>query len=89
MKYTLFYTAKAKKNLKDIDTVEANRILDKLDFFIETGKPFKYAKKLREYKNGSFRFRIGDYRVIFDVDNKGNITLLVILLVKHRRDVYL
>ncbi|ACK42565.1 hypothetical protein Dtur_1287 [Dictyoglomus turgidum DSM 6724] len=30
--------------------------------------PLKYARKLISQKIGTYRFRIGDYRVIFDKD---------------------
>ncbi|MBP6881235.1 MAG: hypothetical protein KBC35_01275 [Candidatus Pacebacteria bacterium] len=35
-----------------------------------------------------YRYRIGDYRAIFSVAADGTITLLTILSVKHRKDVY-
>lgn len=89
MKYKLFYTAKAKKDLSNFDSKIASKILDKIDFYINTGEPIKHSKKLVGFKNGVYRFRIGDYRVIFDVDNKGNITILIILRIKHRKEVYL
>jgi mRNA interferase RelE/StbE len=33
---------------------------------------------------GSYRFRIGDYRVIFDVEGAN----LIVLRVGHRREIY-
>jgi len=33
---------------------------------------------------GTYRFRIGDYRVIFDIEGKD----IVALRVGHRRDIY-
>jgi len=46
--------------------------------------PFKYANKLTDPRLGSYRFRIGDYRVIFDLD--GN--KIIVLRVGHRKDIY-
>lgn len=89
MKYKLFYTLKAKKDLAGIDPKIAKKILDKIDFYIETAEPIKHAKKLKDFKFGTYRFKIGDYRAIFDVDHKGNISILIILRIKHRREVYL
>jgi len=89
MEYKLFYTAKAKKDLSVFNSKIANNILDKIDYYVQTGEPIKYSKKLVGFKNGVYRFRIGNYRAIFDVDNKGNITILIILRVKHRKEVYL
>ena len=36
-------------------------------FYIEQGQPLKFAKRLTDYREGEFRFRIGYYRVVFDV----------------------
>ena len=89
MNYKLFYTLRAKKDLSNIDLKIADRILDKLDFFIETGEPFRYSKKLSNYSDGAYRFRVGDYRIIFDIDKQGHIHILLILTIKHRREAYL
>ena len=42
----------------------------------------KYSETLRDSKLGNYRFRIGDYRVIFDIEGSD----IVILRVGHRRD---
>jgi len=89
MKYKLFYTLKAKKDLSNFNLNITKKILDKIDFYIETDEPLKHSKKLSNFKFGTYRFRIGDYRAIFDVDNKGNIIILIILRIKHRKEVYL
>ena len=36
--------------------------------------------------DGAYRIRVGAYRVIYDVDDKARV--IVILRVRHRRDVY-
>ncbi len=89
MKHKLLYTLRAKKDLLNFDLKIAEKIVDKLDFYVQTGEPIKYSKKLSNYKKGIYRFRIGDYRAIFDVDKQGNIIILIILRIKHRKDSYL
>jgi len=44
---------------------------------------------LRGLGDGRFRFRIGDYRAIFAIDKSGKIQILMILNVKHRKEIYL
>ncbi len=88
MEYRLLYTLKAKKDLMILNKLLAKRILDKLDFFINTGRPLSFAKRLKNPSLGNYRFRIGDYRIIFDIDTKGNISVLLILKIGHRRDIY-
>lgn len=46
--------------------------------------PFDYAKKMVDPALGTYRFRIGEYKVIFDVE--GN--KIVVLRVGHRRKIY-
>lgn len=43
-----------------------------------------YADKLSNFELGEFRFRIGNYRVIFDLDD----SMVTILDVGHRREIY-
>ena len=89
MKYKLQLTKKAKNDFLGLQKAMQKRIAKKLKYYISNNNPLKYAKKLKDNRLGTYRFRIGDYRVIFDVDNKANITILIILRVKHRKEVYL
>jgi mRNA interferase RelE/StbE len=82
MKYSLVYTRTAFDDIKKLDPVAKKRIKEKLEQF--SFSPFKYAKKLINPTIGSYRFRVGNYRIIFDID-KNNI---VILRVGHRREIY-
>lgn len=88
MRYKLLITEKAKNDFFALQKDLQKRIADKLRFFISSKDPMQYAKKLKDSRFGTYRFRIGDYRVLFDLDNKGNIHILLILRVKHRNEVY-
>ena len=44
----------------------------------------KHATKLTDPALETYRFRIGDYRVIFDIEDKE----IVILRVGHRKNIY-
>ena len=46
--------------------------------------PLKYAEPLKQSELRSYRFRIGDYRVVFDLEGDQ----IVILRVGHRREIY-
>jgi mRNA interferase RelE/StbE len=48
--------------------------------------PRQWGKPLRGEKRGLWRYRVGDYRLICDIQEK-RITVLV-LAVGHRKDVY-
>jgi len=48
------------------------------------GNPLQYAESLTDPELGSYRFRIGDYRVIFDIESND----IVVLRVGHRKEIY-
>lgn len=76
-----------KQAVKDISRLPKNyqrQIIKKLDFFVHSDKPLAYAKKMIDSELGEYRFRVGDYRVIFDVEK----TFIKILTIGHRREVY-
>jgi len=82
LKYRLVYTHRA---VRDISGLEANvkkRIGKALKRYVEG--PLQYASKLTDAALGTYRFRIGDYRVVFDIEDKD----IVVLRVGHRRDIY-
>lgn len=74
----------ALKDIRSLSRETQTRILQKLDFYIHANNPFNFAERLRYPKLGEFKFRVGDYRIIFDVEN-GKI---IILKIGHRRDIY-
>ncbi len=74
----------ALKDLRSLTREIQKRILQKLDFYTHTDNPLKFAERLRYPELGEFKFRMGDYRIIFDVEN-GKI---IILKIGHRRDIY-
>lgn len=88
MEFKVLYTLKAKEDLGCIDKEDAVTILKKVDFFVASGTPLKFAKKLKDFKIGTYRFRVGDYRVIFDIDNQSNVSILLILKIGHRKEIY-
>lgn len=47
-------------------------------------EPLKHARRLIDPKIGGYRFRIGDYRIIFDIDAY----TIVVLRVGDRRSIY-
>lgn len=88
MKYQLLYTKRAISDLEELSIKDSQRIIKKLKYFAEQVKPLEYSKPLKGLYKDLFRFRIGNYRAIFNKDTKGTLTLLIIITVKHRKDVY-
>jgi mRNA interferase RelE/StbE len=80
--FTIVYTNRAIKDFSRLDQETKERIKEALENYSES--PFVHAKKMIDSNLGSYRFRIGDYRIIFDIEN----TEIVILRIGHRRDIY-
>ena len=88
MIYKPVYTKRAFSDLAFLGKKDAERVLDKISYFCSQKDTLRYAKKLKDPKFGTYRFRIGDYRAIFDLDRGGNVQILLILTIRHRRDIY-
>jgi mRNA interferase RelE/StbE len=82
MSCKLVYTRRAEKDIKKLDSsVKGNigKALLKLQ-----DNPLLYSEKLSNPELGTYKYRIGDYRVVFDIEGND----VVILRVGHRREIY-
>lgn len=82
MSYRIVFTKNAARDIKKLDKVTQKRLSTKLTAY--SISPEAYFRKLTDNKIGSYRWRIGKYRVVFDIVNKN----IVILRVRHRKEVY-
>lgn len=82
MAYELLYTRRAVKDIKALDSLTQKRLGKKLENLRKD--PRRTAQKLTDSKLGQYRWRIGDYRVVFDLHGEK----IVILRVGHRREIY-
>ncbi len=81
-KFELLYTKSAVSDIKKLDSVSKKKIKNKLELYSKN--PFLHAKKLVKPSLGSYRWRIGNYRVVFDIDRNK----ITVLRVGHRREIY-
>ena len=87
MQYKVIFTERAKKQLKNLDKHIAALIIGWLEKNIQNCEnPRLHGKGLVENKSGQWRYRIGDYRVICEIQDKEIIVL--VLEVGHRREIY-
>lgn len=82
MSYNLVYTRRAEKDIKKLDS-SIKRQIGKAILKLPSN-PLESSGKLIDPKIGTYRFRIGDYRVVFDIEGKD----IVILRVGHRKEIY-
>jgi mRNA interferase RelE/StbE len=82
MGYRLVYVKSVKKDVDKLDGVTHKRIKKKIESFLNS--PLKYASKLISPALGTYRWRIGNYRIVFDLDGK----TIIVLKIKHHREIY-
>jgi len=78
------FSRSAFRELKKLPKGVQKRIIDKIEFYTEQKNPLIFAEHTTDFRFGDYRFRIGDYRVIFDF-TKDTISILKI---GHRKDIY-
>lgn len=83
MAYRVEIASSAQTQFKKLHVSLQERITPKLIPLKNNPRPFG-SQKLRD--SSYYRIRIGDYRVIYSVDDR--IRLVRILDIAHRRDVY-
>jgi mRNA interferase RelE/StbE len=84
MHYSLEFTASASREFRALDHQVQRRISEKVTAVCEN--PFPSGSKKLKGKVEHLRIRIGDYRVIYRIDGKR--VVIVIVRVGHRKDVY-
>ena len=85
MSYHIVITKQAKRDIDDLESVVKSRLGKKLKQVSQLVDIKPVLRQLVNDKIGSYRLRIGDYRVLLDLDGKN----IVILRIIHRKDVYL
>ena len=82
MSYSVEWSPTAEKRLSKLETKWIKEIVKKVEIIKEN--PVHYSKKLENSK--LWRLRVGDYRVIIDIDftNKK----IIVLSLGHRKEIY-
>jgi mRNA interferase RelE/StbE len=81
MPFKIVWDEKAYDSLNKLEPIISRRILKKVDELSEN--PF--SKDIKRLKGrDDFRLRIGDYRIIFSIENN----IIQILKVGHRKNIY-
>ena len=87
MIWTVEISDVAERQLRKLDRPIQKRIIDWIDDRIEGCKdPRHFGEPLKGDRAGFWRYRIGEYRVLCDIQNEKVVVL--VLTVGHRRQVY-
>jgi mRNA interferase RelE/StbE len=84
----VIYSPGADRDLENLDNSIVQRIVKKVKEITDQENPLVYAKALTGHLQGLYRFRVGDYRIIFSINKDETITILIILKIAHRKEVY-
>ena len=78
----IILTDEAIKDLKKLDKQNVKLLLKK----IENLRNYPLVTNIKKLKNfyPPFRYRIGNYRILFDIENEN----IIIFKIKHRKDAY-
>ncbi|MGM8366421.1 type II toxin-antitoxin system RelE family toxin [Virgibacillus sp. W0181] len=87
MSYKVVYTKKAMKSLGKIDKAQQRLIVAWIEKnLIGTEDPVALGKSLKENLKKYWRYRVGKYRILADIDiEKIN---FIIVNIEHRKDIY-
>lgn len=85
MTYSVQWDERALEDLASLGKVEAVRIIKKVESHLARD-PESLGKQLRAKLSGLYRYRIGDYRVIYLLKKRE--LIVAVLRVGHRRDIY-
>ena len=86
MRYEVYWAdKKALKSFESVPSFLQDRMVDAIKSLAANPRPSD-TKKLAGKLQGTWRIRVGDYRILYDVDDKAK--KVVILYIGHRRQIY-
>ncbi len=86
MSYRVLLTNKAQKAWNNSDKILKKKLAKCFNILQENPRNHPQIKSLQGSLSGKYRFRVGDYRVIYTIDDDQIIVL--ILLIEHRSKIY-
>ena len=87
MTFTVGFSAKALKQLKKIDKTTAAMLLGWIRKNLEgCENPRQHGKALTANRKGQWRYRVGNYRILSEIQDEK--IIILILEIGHRREIY-
>ena len=83
--YKIFYLDSVEEDLKKLDKPVVKRLLAKIEKTLAQD-PRGLGKPLTGPFSGLWRYRIGDYRVIYKIAQEE--ILIIVARIGHRKDIY-
>lgn len=82
--FNVKFTPKGQKDLEKLPRDIQKRIIQKLEFFSNQENPIAFSKPLLDLPPATHRFRVGNYRIAFYVEQD----TIFIERARHRKEVY-
>lgn len=82
--YEVFLTGRAQRDLRDLPDAIYQRVASAFKRLRANPRPAGCRKLVGSA--GDWRIRIGDYRVIYEIDDKDRVVR--IMFIRHRREAY-
>ena len=86
MKYKIQISRKIAKKLLRFPKKDQQKIVEKIDLLKENPKPDGYKKLSGHNDQPLYRIRVGDYRIVYTVEE--DCLIILIVEVGHRKDIY-
>lgn len=83
--YSVLFDEAARKALKKLQRADQQRISDRIDALAHDPRP-PGVEALQGSEKGYLRLRIGDFRVVYSVED--NRLIVLVVRIGNRRDVY-
>ena len=81
------WDSKALKEAKKLDRNARKKIVEYLEKRVLAGQnPYQFGKPLKGNKAGIWRYRVGDYRILCQIEDKA--LIILVIAVGHRKDIY-
>jgi mRNA interferase RelE/StbE len=82
--YEVLLSKAARKQLAAFPVFIHNKLIEDISNLSSLPRPAG-CKKLRGYKN-SYRIRVGDYRIIYEIEDK--LLRILVIAIGHRKNIY-
>ncbi|MFM2312953.1 MAG: hypothetical protein RLZZ04_2229 [Cyanobacteriota bacterium] len=81
------WDSKALKEAQKLDQNTRKKIVEYLENRVLVSQdPYQFGKPLKGDKSGIWRYRVGDYRILCQIENQALIVLVI--AVGHRKNIY-
>ena len=80
----ILFSERARREWSRLQRTVQNQLRERLSLYLESGQALNFAERLHGSELGGYRFRVGDYRIVFDVEGD----TIHVLRVGNRKDIY-